>query len=334
MIERAIDFARPRHMRCGACDHEWNVTGEFLNRVDPAPETCPACNTDWQSEERPHFHAVANDPAQDDASVFSHYWYHSSTHDDWPNKECDPARKVMDIDAARDLAEELMSRAALEEWAQRQKTKALHVGTYEAAIENMFRRICYQNGSSEQFFLYRVRLRSDCIIEPGVHQERTDLGGDVQIAEVCQRPGANVFRYVNVHEDVSSISLAITAKAVEAVQQIAVPLPMIADDPWIVSATERLLTAASRQPKSKTESLLRRRGQESPALLEEACELVAEVERDLPYPLRNRFSIKFNESDFQEKPSVFPAKVLELARLVTNPHSALDELSKQQWRIV
>ena len=110
------------------------------------------------------------------------------------------------------------------------KAKALHVGTYEAAVENMLRRMDDQSDAASQFYLHRVQLRTDCAIEPGIHKEPTDWMGDAHLEGKCG-PGVNVLRYVNVHEDQSSVSLAIEISAVWRVQSIPIPLPVDADDP-------------------------------------------------------------------------------------------------------
>ena len=36
MIERPINFERPRRLRCGSCRHEWRVTPEWLDRFNQA----------------------------------------------------------------------------------------------------------------------------------------------------------------------------------------------------------------------------------------------------------------------------------------------------------
>ncbi|SDR20768.1 hypothetical protein SAMN04489765_3838 [Tsukamurella pulmonis] len=41
----------------------------------------------------------------------------------------------------------------VKEWSARQQAKALHVGTYEAAVENMLRRMRNQNDLASQFYL-------------------------------------------------------------------------------------------------------------------------------------------------------------------------------------
>ncbi|MEU2142075.1 hypothetical protein [Nocardia rhamnosiphila] len=97
------------------------------------------------------------------------YWYHSSTHAVWPDRDFDPAAQLTDETKRR--MESQTGPGAVERWAARQKSKALHVGTYEAAIESMLRRMDNQSDAASQFYLHRVQLRSDCAIEPGIHIE-------------------------------------------------------------------------------------------------------------------------------------------------------------------
>lgn len=290
------------------------------------------CGTDCQGEDRPNFHARASDPAQNDGAVRGMYWYHSSTHANWPNRHFDPAAQLTDLTKRRMAA--MLPPGGVEQWADGQKTKALHLGTYEAAIENMFRRIQDQDGSTQRFWLYRVRLRSDCVIEPGVHPEPTSFVGDTQLSEVTA-PGVNVFRYVNVHEDPSSISLAIELDAIGAVQRVAVPLPVDASDPWVLGATERLVAASSKAAPDPDEGRFARFRLWRPSpLSSEARAVVAEQAADLPLPLRDRFRIAIDDDEFAREPSTFPMRVLGLARLVTDPGAVLAVLDSQSWRAV
>lgn len=328
MTEKAVNFERLRRMRCGSCRHEWRVTAQWLDRFNQALEACPNCGTDCQGEDRPDFCAEPIDPSHDDSIVRELYWYHSSTHENWPDKDFDPAGRLTDVTKQR--MEEIGSRiGAVERWANRQKTKALHVGTYEAAIENMFRRMNDQSGSADQFFLYRVQLSPNCVIEPGVHQEPTDFVGDAHLAEACG-PGVNTLRYVNVHEDPSSISLAVDLDAIHTVQIISIPLPIDAADSWALDATARLLDAVSQPPLP----LQRWMRQAPSALVSEARRLEKEISTRLPLALRERFSAAFDEAIFEMDPGAFPAKLIGLARLVTDPQAVLDSLDAQQWRAV
>lgn len=326
--ERAVNFERLRRMRCGSCSHEWRVSGEWLERFDQARESCPACGTDCQGEDRPDFCAEPNDPAQDDSAARAFYWYHSSTHERWPDRDFDPSAQLTSLTKQR-----MGGAVRVERWAARQRSRALHVGTYEAAIENMFRRMSDQGSAGDTFLLYRVQLRDDSVIEPGVHEEPTNFVGDAYLSDVCS-PGVNALRYVNVHEDPSSVSLAVELDAIHAVQGVSIPLPVEPTDPWVLHATERLVEAASRPPAVPQGKLQRwSRGLPS-ALASAARQLQQEIADGLPLPLRERFSAGFDEAGFEEVPSAFAMKLLGLARLVTDPRSVLDALDAQSWRTI
>jgi hypothetical protein len=81
-------------MRCGSCDYEWHVTAEWVDRFDQALEACPACGTEFQGENRPDFCVEPDEPTCDDDAARKRYWYHSSTHANWPDKEFDPAAQL------------------------------------------------------------------------------------------------------------------------------------------------------------------------------------------------------------------------------------------------
>lgn len=217
MIERKVNFDRLRGMRCGGCSYEWNPNDKWLDRFNQGEETCPSCGTDCQVEERPNFWAAQDDLSYDDTNVQATSWYHTSTHSSWPDPNFDPIARLSD--ETRQKYQHIGTDGrALERWAQRQTSKALHLGTYESAIENMLRRMKDQDSSEDQFYLYRVQLRPDAAIEPGVHKEPTNWVGDVQLVESCSL-SIDIFRYVNTHEDPSSISIAVNLKAIHAVQR-------------------------------------------------------------------------------------------------------------------
>ncbi len=319
-------------MRCGACTDEWDATVDWLDRFDQGKEGCPACGTDCRGEDRPDFTADPDDQAHDEAATRDLTWYHSSTHAIWPDR---------DFDAASDLTEETRQRmesmsarpGAVERWAARQKSKALHIGTYEAAIENMFRRIDDESGSADQFFLHRVRLRQDCVIEPGVHPEPTDFVGNAYLSEVCA-PGVNVLRYVNVHEDASRISLALDIDAIDAIQSIPIPLPVDTGDAWIIGATTRLRSASLQPLEPVTSRIERFRPRTIPALVAEGRQLVEEAGAELPVNLRDRFGLEADEESFASDPAGFPSRLLGLVRLVTDSGRVLAALDDQDWRSV
>ncbi|GAC1381846.1 MAG: hypothetical protein NVSMB48_10740 [Marmoricola sp.] len=319
-------------MRCGSCNHLWPVDADWIEDFNEGVSGCPACGTDCRSGTRPDFWADPDDPAHSDSAVRDFYWYHSSTHENWPDHNFNPAASLSETTKRR--MESMGSGVgAVEQWARRQKAKALHIGTYEAAIENMFRRLEDQADSSAQFYIYRVRLDPDCVIEPGVHKEPTNWLGDAYLAEVCSR-ATNVLRYVNVHEDQSGVSLAIELPAIDAVQRTPIPMTVDESNPWIVNATKRLLAAASkisRPPEPEHQGWL---GRHMSPLESEAHELELEIAVTLPPSLAQRLSLSIDEDGFKSCPESFPVKLLGLARLVTDAQATLAALDAQPWESV
>jgi hypothetical protein len=319
-------------MRCGSCGHEWHVTAEWIGRFSQALEGCPTCGTDCEGEDRPDFCVEPDEPLRNDDLARKRYWYHSSTHSNWPDKDFDAAAGLTEITKQRMTA---MSgkRDAVESWAARQKSKALHLGSYESAIENMFRRMNDQADNDAQFYLYRAQLDPHCVIEPGVHPEPTNWLGDAHLSDVCGQ-GVHVLRYVNVHEDPSSVSIATELNAIHAVQRIAIPLLVDPDDRWILEAVARLRNAGSESAPSSKGKLQSLRRQPPSRLASEADVLATEVSAGLPQALRDRFGLALNVIDFESNPKAFPAKLLGLTRLVTEPQVVLRGLDAEPWREV
>jgi hypothetical protein len=318
-------------MRCGSCRHDWHVSAEWNDRFNQALETCPTCGTDCQGEDRPDFCVVPDEPLHNDGVTREHYWYHSSTHSNWPDRDFDPAAGLTEI-TKRHMEATSGAPGAVERWADRQKSKALHLGSYEAAIENLFRRMRNQDDDGAQFYLYRVQLTRDCVIEPGIHPEPTNLLGDANLADVC-RPDVQVLRYVNVHEDPSSVSIAIELSAIHAVQGMAIPLQVEASDVQVVQAIARLRNAASEPPPPLPEGRLQKlRWQVPSPLTLEARRLETDISAGLPPALKDTFSVGFNEADFGSNPAVFPVKLIGLAHLIMDPQAILRALDAQPWR--
>lgn len=220
-IERDIDFGRPRRMRCGRCGHEELVSHDWMKSWEQCNELCPECGIDCTEEDRARPTYDPDDPAIVDHQVLRMFWYHTSTIPDWPQKEFDPLEKLTP-ETVQHMTR-MLGAGAVDRWAEQQKSKALHVGTYEAAIENMLRRMNDQPEGDAPFYLYRVVLDDAVGIEPGVHREPTNWVGDAQPEEFLT-PGHSVYRYINEHEDEGSISLALTADAIESVSGIQIPV--------------------------------------------------------------------------------------------------------------
>lgn len=159
-------------------------------------------------------------------------------HPDWPTRGFDPA-------AVLTLETRLMMGGAelVDEWAVRQRAKALHVGTYEAAIHNMLRRIRDQADWGSLLYLYRVHLKPSVVARKGWLPDPSNVVGDVVLDEVCS-PGVDVARYLSYHEDPGGFSPALGRDAVASVQRVTVPLLGAWDEDGVRDAVEALAAAS------------------------------------------------------------------------------------------
>lgn len=294
-------------MLCGVCGHWWEVSDEWVDEYQQGREVCPSCGTDCTAEDGPIFWHRRDDPAQDDSFVRGVWWYHSSTHARWPADLVDP------------------------DYAGR----ALHVGTYEAAIENMLRRMSEENDASSPFRLYRVRLAANAVVEQGVHEEFGDWLGVFKFADIRSAAAVTAVRYVNVEEDPSNISLALDPLAIEAVQELPIPLATAADDvAWVRASADSLTRASLMAAPEATTRFERLRRRQPSALHGAALRLIEEVRSELPERLHQWFAPGFDEEVLRDDPSSLPAAARGLLRLVTDPSRVLSVLDSQPWRAV
>ncbi|CAM4034701.1 hypothetical protein TSST111916_19065 [Tsukamurella strandjordii] len=251
-MERQIDFSRDRQMLCGRCEHQWRVDLEWIDGWEQGAELCPGCGVNCESEDAPRVTVDPDDVALDDQLVTSLFWYHTSTYPDWPTTNFDPAAHLDPV------VQQMMGGAgAVADWSVRQRAKALHVGTYEAAVENMLRRITDQNDQGSQFYLYRVHVEPSAVVREGWAPERTNGVGDVALDEVCP-PGIDAARYLNYFEDRGGVSLALGRDAIRGVQRIAVPLGDAADAGWVRRVAGEIEAASPVAPEREASELLRR----------------------------------------------------------------------------
>ncbi|MFC7959065.1 hypothetical protein [Rhodococcoides kroppenstedtii] len=121
-------------------------------------------------------------------------WFHTSVHRVWP-----PAA------------------AAAED-------RAVHLGTYEAAIESMLYRMSAMAEHDQQFYLHRVEV-PDISVDPAMHDDLGEaLTGFVELNAVTST-GYQGLRYINEEEQKGSISLAVSPRAIRSVQSVAIPAP-------------------------------------------------------------------------------------------------------------
>jgi hypothetical protein len=325
VTERPVDFGRDRHMLCGNCRQRFVVGLDWLDRWGERKEECPSCGLTCEHEDAPRVTVDPDDPALDDSRVALFSWYHSSTQPDWPTRNFDPAavltphtRRVMGGDGA------------VVSWAARQRAKALHVGTYEAAVQNMLRRICDQADRGAQFYLYRVHLKPSVVVRDGWLIDPSNFVGDVALAEVCPN-GVDVARYLNYHEDPGGLSVALGRDAIASVQRVAVPVANAWDDQWVCDAAATL-EAASVTLVPATGKFSRFMLPSSPRAAE-GRKLGAALAARLPTNLQRQYesAAAFEEGD---EPLVWARRASALAGLIEDPGLVLKELDGQSHRQV
>lgn len=318
-MERRIDFRRDRHMLCDGCRHRFVADLEWIDRWSRSDEECPGCGLTCEHEDAPKVTVDPEDPALDAERVVQFAWYHTSTQPDWPTKDFDPAAGL-----TRETRMMMGGDHRVAAWADRKRKKALHVGTYEAAVHNMLRRMHDQADRDSQFYLYRVRLKSSVVVRDGWLVDPSNWVGDVVLDEVCP-PGVDVARYLNYHEDPGGLSLALGRDAIADVQGVAVPLPDAWNADWVreaVAALER----ASALPAPAAGKLARFLSPRSPRSMV-GRELVATLAGNLPINLQDQFE---SAAAFAEggDPGPWAREASAMFELIHDPASVLTMLDK------
>lgn len=189
--DRTIDFgADATWVRCPLCQHRCLVPYTELYG-DERP--CPACGRfvepgTWETD--------AIDLTQTSQSVdwiTDVAWFHTSTHSVWPPPEA----------SARD--------------------RAIHLGTYEAAVDSMFYRMSAMDEAQHAFHLHRVVLPKSVSINPCLREDRGQMFTGIVDLRVATEDGHDGYRYVNRKEHRGSVSLALDPNVVTAVQTVALP---------------------------------------------------------------------------------------------------------------
>lgn len=320
LVDRLPDFYRRRLTRCAACGHEQSFDDDWFERWSHREELCPGCGVDCTSEDATRVEADPADPALNDSLVLGLSWWHTSTHADWPPANVDPAARLDEPTRHRMGGDEAVAR-----WVVRQNEKALHVGSYEAAVQNMLRRIHNQGDLGQTFYLYRVRLRPDLAVRAGCSGEVVDFVGDVALRDVCPA-GIDAARYVNSHEDPGGISLALGRDAVHSVQRLRLPLDNSSGASWRESAMERL-TAASSQPVAVIEpdnelTRLRRRFNGGPTMtsrrMQGQTRILHEVTAHLPTKIRRQVRAAVSVDDTAD-PAEWCDSLASIMQLIDDP---------------
>lgn len=320
-MERLIDFSRDRHMLCGSCGQRFLIDLDWIDRWQQEQEKCPGCALTCEHEDAPRATVDPTDPALDNDHVARLSWYHTSTHPDWPTKDFDPA-----ADLTAETRQMMGGDQRVAAWAARQRRKALHVGTYEAAIHNMLRRGRDQADHGSQFYLYRVILKPSVVVRADWIIDPSDFVGDVILDNVCQ-PGVDVARYLNYHEDPGGLSLALGRNAIASVQRVIVPLDDTWDEGWVQNAIAALENTTTHVVPA-TGKLSRFRRPPSPRVLS-GRELGAALARRLPVNLQHQFTsaTTFTEGD---DPVQWARRTNGLLELIEHPERALAALDESE----
>ncbi len=224
LVERSDGFNYGYAMNCTCGKVSVLSAEDYFVETDGAHMKCSNCGTSI------HFGiAVAalrdqDDRALDDEAVTRFAWYHTSTEPDWPSS--DYARRFI-----QDMEENDHRPVNRAHYVSMHTTKALHLGTYETAVENMLRRMHDEHDGGSQFYLYRVAIELvPGRINSGYRDENHDEAAQLSISEL-DRVSLDAVRYLNVHEGTGVLSLAIRPEVITAVQRIPIPLPELALPP-------------------------------------------------------------------------------------------------------
>ncbi|GIH02920.1 hypothetical protein Rhe02_09870 [Rhizocola hellebori] len=219
--DRVSDFGYGYRMRC-ECGAVSSLSAEdYYAEKDEAHMPCEHCPRSI------HFgRAVAalrdeHDPALDNTRINTFAWYHTSTLADWP-LAVDAVTRRTELAANAHLFH--LPADHIERLVNNELNKALHVGTYGAAIENMLRRIRNQRDDPTAFYLHRVALQiSPDRVNTGYRDENHEPVSQMTTMDL-RAEGLDAVRYVNVYESMGSISLAVLPETIAWVQTLGLPI--------------------------------------------------------------------------------------------------------------
>jgi hypothetical protein len=188
-----------------------------------------------------------DDPALSNDNVPGLAWYHTSTYAEWPS----PGYGAL-VGAQLQQFASTMPAIEFARMVKRAQTKALHVGTYESAIENMLRRMHDQDDANSDFYLHRVALRLPATAIPdGYRHQSHEDASDLTLDDLGEFLAV---RYLNVREAPGSFSLAIHPDAIGSIQTLALPQETLAPTPLphvidaIMTLDEDLAAARAAMP--------------------------------------------------------------------------------------
>jgi hypothetical protein len=217
-----------------------------------------------------------------------------------------------------------------ERYLQTQLAKALHLGTYEAAIENMLRRMRNQADARSTFYLHRVQVDiAPGRINQGLRDENDEPAADIDVSDI-DRDGLDAIRYLNAWEATGCVSLAVKPEAITTIQTIeAAPAGPYNLDPVIIGLVEpfsaRLTSASSdgRVPLADYKVAAQVDDALAAHFLPDANPVVIDHFQDAV-----RDAVGHGTVDLHVRAAAFA----RYAVLMTRPHAVLAELSRAEPR--
>ena len=217
LIERSVSFRYGYNMTCGHCGGVTQLTADTYYRESlHARIKCANCPSDIHYGPNVMTLRHADDLALNDDAALKVSWYHTSTVLGWPARS---RRLTLEQE---DLLRHHFNNDVPGGVGEHYERQALHLGTYEAAIESMLRKMHDEGLGGGQFWLYRVALRGEGMrIKPGYCNETKE-----NISQITQEELGDwdAIRYLNTWESPGSISLAVRPRSLATVQGI--PLPV------------------------------------------------------------------------------------------------------------
>lgn len=213
-------------MRCVHCSFINSLSAEDYVGSAEAMMACTKCGDDFNFG--PAVIALTNseDPALDDAALPKLAWYHTTTDPEWPR-----SMKPLADDELQHLRERARwSEDQIERYRIPRENQAIHLGTYEAAVDSMLRRMRNQGDQQSVFYLHRVRLRPDVVIEPGRRDENSAIAAKITIFDLAN-DGVDGIRYLNAYEAIGSLSLAVVREVIESTQSVVLPVSELVSPP-------------------------------------------------------------------------------------------------------
>ncbi|KAA1399909.1 hypothetical protein [Aeromicrobium ginsengisoli] len=357
LVERRDGFNYGYRMRCECGRSSLLSARDYADEINEAHLDCEHCGAGIHFGRAVIAIRDEHDLALDDEMVSRFAWYHTSTWPNWPSPDYANQTKLKLKESAGRLG------FSVERALEKVTTQAFHLGTYEAAVENMFRRMRDQADGGAQFHLYRVKLRPGLRIEEGYRDENLDEAAQLTVPEL-EASGVDVVRYLNAHEAEGTLSVAVQPDALASVQQIAVPVAQLADevpgtDPVgasdvVVAQRESDQASAMLRDVSVYERRLMKFG------LRPDPDGLGRVAADRQMEVYEKWTAFEDELarlympdispmvvvDFQQglrswrgavgcvEPDRFSERVSQMAALVTEPEKVIRLLSQQSWRAI